>query len=231
MQSLSNKMNTQKPDKMSDVLFKSGENGVSSSDSLAISTKSRSWIKLNVGGKIFQTTLQTLNKEPGSFLARLCQDGHDLPSDKDETGAYLIDRDSDYFSSVLNFLRHGKMVLDRGLSEEGLLEEAEFYLIPRLIALCHERIAEREKARKEGLTKHVYRVLQCHEDELTSVISAMSDGWKFQQLVPIGSFHSSEMHPEYLCVVSREYPEPETSSLNYEGSDRAQFLQKKAMQN
>lgn len=49
------------------------------------------------------------------------------------------------------------------------------------------------------------------------------------QLVPIGTFHSGEMHPEYLCVVSREYPESENACANYEGSDRAQVLQKKAM--
>jgi len=191
----------------------------------------KSWVKLNVGGKIFQTTRQTLSREAGSFLDRLSQEDKDLPSEKDGSGCYLVDRDGEYFSVVLNYMRHGKLVVDRGLSEEGVLEEAEFYNLPRLIAICHEKIHEKEKARKEALTKHVYRVLQCHEDELTSVISAMSDGWKFQQLVPIGqSFHSSEMHPEYLCVVSREYPDPETSPT-YEGSDRAQVLQKKAMQN
>ncbi|KAH7728094.1 Potassium channel tetramerization-type BTB domain containing protein [Aphelenchoides avenae] len=191
-------------------------------------SSSRTWVRLNVGGKVFQTTRQTLNRESSSFLARLCQEEDDLPSEKDETGAYLIDRDPEYFTSVLNYLRHGKVVLDKGLSEEGLLEEAEFYNLPRLITLCNERIIEREK-KHVGLTKHVYRVLQCHEDELTSVVSAMSDGWKFEQLVPIGTFHSGEMHPEYLCVVSREYPESENACANYEGSDRAQVLQKKAM--
>ncbi|KAF7629291.1 START domain-containing protein [Meloidogyne graminicola] len=193
--------------------------------------KSRSWIKLNVGGKLFMTTIQTLCRESGSFLARLSQEDHSLPSEMDESGFYLIDRDSDYFSSVLNYLRHGKVILDHGLSEEGLREEAEFYNLPKLIALCKERIADREKQRK-SLTKHVYRVLQCHEDELTNVISAMSDGWKFEQLVPISqSSHPSESgQPEYLCVVSREYPVSANASQGNEAaSDRAQFLQMKAM--
>lgn len=43
------------------------------------------------------------------------------PSPQDETGAYLIDRDPTYFGPILNFLRHGKLVLDKDMAEEGEL--------------------------------------------------------------------------------------------------------------
>ena len=43
-------------------------------------------------------------------------------------------------------------MLDHGLSEEGLREEAEFYNLPKLIALCNERIADREKQKKAGVS-------------------------------------------------------------------------------
>lgn len=39
----------------------------------------------------------------------------------------------------------------------------------------------------QGPVKHVYRVLQCQEEELTQMVSTMSDGWKFEQVCFLGS--------------------------------------------
>ncbi|WKY03584.1 hypothetical protein Q1695_004941 [Nippostrongylus brasiliensis] len=192
-------------------------------------TSTSNWIRLNVGGKIFQTTRDTLMRVPGSFLYRLCQDDKRLPSIKDETGAYLIDRDADYFSPVLNYLRHGRLIINPGLADEGVLEEAEFYNLPQLVHLVNERIHERERSATEvGRFKSVYRVIQCHEEELTTFISATSDGWKIVQVLPVQSRYQDytvDRQQEYLCIVVRECPDNGSVS---DSRDRATLLQQKA---
>ncbi|XP_013883878.1 BTB/POZ domain-containing protein KCTD5 isoform X2 [Austrofundulus limnaeus] len=194
------------------------------------------WVRLNVGGTVFLTTRQTLLKEQTSFLYRLCQQ-QDLHSDTDETGAYVIDRDPTYFGPILNYLRHGKLVYNKELAEEGVLEEAEFYNITPLIKLIKERITERDSKATQVPPKHVYRVLQCQEEELTQMVSTMSDGWKFEQvsvracrkprtgllwtMVNIGSSYSygTEDQAEFLCVVSKELHTP-GSGLSTEQSHK-----------
>ncbi|KAK0155909.1 BTB/POZ domain-containing protein KCTD5 [Merluccius polli] len=203
---------------------------------------SSKWIRLNVGGTYFLTTRQTLCRDPKSFLYRLSQADPELDSDKvpeggreDDTGAYLIDRDPTYFGPVLNYLRHGKLVLNRDLAEEGVLEEAEFYNITSLIKLLKDNIRERDCRTSQAPVKHVYRVLQCQEEELTQMVSTMSDGWKFEQLVSIG--YGPAHQSEFLLIVSREVKGEAPalpnhsgelvsigSSYNYGNEDQAEFL-------
>jgi len=60
------------------------------------------------------------------------------------------------------------------------------------------------------------------------MVSTMSDGWKFEQLINIGSQYQygNEDHAEFLCVVSREYPNPTGSGVSEpKPTDRAKVLQ------
>ncbi|EGV92364.1 BTB/POZ domain-containing protein KCTD2 [Cricetulus griseus] len=145
-----------------------------------------------------------------------------LLKNPDETGAYLIDRDPTYFGPILNYLRHGKLIITKELAEEGVLEEAEFYNIASLVRLVKERIRDNENRTSQGPVKHVYRVLQCQEEELTQMVSTMSDGWKFEQLISIGSSYNygNEDQAEFLCVVSRELNNS-TNGIVIEPSEKA----------
>ncbi len=54
-------------------------------------------------------------------------------SNRDSSGAVLVDRDPKYFAILLNYLRCGQIILEDGSSIEGLYEEAKFFSIESII--------------------------------------------------------------------------------------------------
>lgn len=67
---------------------------------------------------------------------------------QDETGAYLIDRDPTYFGPVLNYLRHGKLVINKDLAEEGKLSIFHRYrssaLVPGSLLVGYLKMPQQE---------------------------------------------------------------------------------------
>lgn len=105
------------------------------------------WVVLNVGGDRFHTTRSTLTRLPGTLLATMFETGSAFTLARDEKGAVLIDRDGRYFRVLLNYLRHGSLVIDPGLSPLGVYEEARFFGLHELAAeldptppVCHVRL-------------------------------------------------------------------------------------------
>ncbi|KAM3960637.1 BTB/POZ domain-containing protein KCTD9 [Aphomia sociella] len=134
------------------------------------------WITLNVGGKYFTTSRSTLvTKEPLSMLARMFAEDNDMylmnPSATDGTGAYLIDRSPKYFEPILNYLRHGEVILDKHVNPRGVLEEAVFYGIDSMIPQLNQLIDDSRsfKGNNQALT----RIDVIHALIMTPIVSEL----------------------------------------------------------
>ncbi|XP_022810466.1 uncharacterized protein LOC111347492 [Stylophora pistillata] len=90
-------------------------------------------IKLNVGGKIYKTTQETLRKDPNSMLCAMFSGRFELKQDE-EDGAYFIDSDPELFRYILNYLRKGELHFpeDKAIRKD-LLAEAKFYQVQGII--------------------------------------------------------------------------------------------------
>ncbi|XP_070587439.1 BTB/POZ domain-containing protein KCTD11-like [Erythrolamprus reginae] len=99
-------------------------------------------VTLNVGGKLYSTTLETLTRFPDSMLGAMFRGPQ--PALLDSCGNYFIDRDGKTFRHVLNFLRFGRLDLPEGYSELSLLRtEADFYQIRPLLEQLRRVEADR----------------------------------------------------------------------------------------
>lgn len=118
--------------------------------------------------------------------------GHSItlkPSPRDPSGAYLIDRSPRYFEPILNYLRHGKLIIDHNVNVQGVLEEAKFYGIVSLLPILELETERWFKKRHQELVQS-----QINYDGTTSVgfgnacsdgSSAGADGTHLQTMPPL----------------------------------------------
>ena len=103
----------------------------SSSPSPSHVTNAGKYVRLNIGGYRYDTTVGTLlryRSPGGSFFSGLLS-GNFEPL-KDGEGALFIDRDGLPFAPILRYLRTGEFVLPEHLSLKEVLREAAFYCVP-----------------------------------------------------------------------------------------------------
>ncbi|XP_042512129.1 FH protein interacting protein FIP2 [Macadamia integrifolia] len=96
-----------------------------------------SFIRLNIGGKKFCTTVDTLTqREPDSMLAAMFSGRHTVSQDP-EKGFVFVDRDGKHFRHILNWLRDGVVPTLKDLEYPELLREAEYYQLLGLVEGIH----------------------------------------------------------------------------------------------
>ena len=91
-------------------------------------------VGLNVGGKVFVTSRDTLTRDPDSMLCCMLSQYDNTQglsaASKDKDGNFVIDRDGDTFKYILNFLRDGSCVYPGDFHTRAeLLREANYFQV------------------------------------------------------------------------------------------------------
>ncbi|XP_021740182.1 FH protein interacting protein FIP2-like isoform X1 [Chenopodium quinoa] len=105
---------------------------------------SPSVVRLNIGGKKFCTTVDTLTqREPDSMLAAMFSGRHTVCHDSDK-GYIFVDRDGEHFRHILNWLRDGMIPNLKDSDYAELLREAEYYQLLGLIERINTALSKKK---------------------------------------------------------------------------------------
>lgn len=106
-----------------------------------IASGTRKKVKLNVGGTVFMSTVDTLTVEKPTFFSAMFSEHFDTQPDED--GEIFIDRDPTHFPIILNHLRgkdmSGHMDALSPVLREDLIEELQYYQIGSLLDMAQAK--------------------------------------------------------------------------------------------
>lgn len=158
------------------------------------------WLRLNVGGTIFETSRSTLTSDSCSILSRMFEPNSNLPPATTSTdGVYLIDACPRSFEVILNYLRYKNLILGDvkvddvlpvtdyfGLSElRELLEshrDKENEEKGRLICVIEDSVEKLDEVLQqvECELTNINEKLETFNTEMSSVASGMDDIWRLK---------------------------------------------------
>ena len=140
------------------------------------------WLRLNVGGTIYETSRSTLTSDSESILARMFEPNSCLPpATVTEEGCYQIDACPRGFGVVLNWLRYRSLILGSGVRAEDVLPVADYFGLSELRTLLEK---QQEKATEEqgklvtaieDSVEKLEEVLQHIEGEITGINDKLED--------------------------------------------------------
>ena len=139
------------------------------------------WLKLNVGGTIYETSRSTLTSDSESILARMFEPNSSLPpATVTEEGCYQIDACPKGFGVVLNWLRYRSLILG-DVKAEDVMPVADYFGLSELRTLLEKQqekaVEEQGKlvtAIEDGVEK-LEEVLQHVEGEITGINDKLED--------------------------------------------------------
>ena len=145
-----------------------------------------STINLNIGGRRFTTSLQTLTKDPDSMLAAMFSGKFEVKPSED--GAFFIDRDGKRFRFILNYLRDGELIVPEGATFLKELEaEAKFYQIKGLLRELKDKI-------QECFEKSVILMNEEHRSTLKAWLPPQDGKWKLLFRASQDGFKAQAFH-------------------------------------
>ncbi|KAM3935551.1 BTB/POZ domain-containing adapter for CUL3-mediated RhoA degradation protein 2 [Leptodactylus fuscus] len=102
------------------------------------------YVRLNVGGSLYYTTVQVLTRQD-TMLKAMFSGRMEVLTDKE--GWILIDRCGKHFGTILNFLRDDTIALPKNRHEiQELMAEAKYYLIQGLLDKCQTALLEKNES-------------------------------------------------------------------------------------
>ncbi|KAL0346920.1 UNVERIFIED_CONTAM: FH protein interacting protein FIP2 [Sesamum calycinum] len=126
---------------------------------------SSSVVRLNIGGKKFCTTIDTLTqREPDSMLAAMFSGRHAVHQESDK-GYVFVDRDGTYFRHILNWLRDGVIPTLKDSEYSELLREAEYFQLLELMDGIKASLIKRKE--DEDMSTELKRIdiIKCIQSE------------------------------------------------------------------
>eukprot|EP01084_Bolivina_argentea_P074681 135451_1 len=180
-------------------------------------------VTLNVGGKKYETTIQTLTGYNSMLKPRFSSQ---YAMNRSDDGSYFVDGDGELFKYILKYLRTGMLLLPSKWNRDQIWEfyiEVKYLMIESLfnkvlLKLFNSEIVKNDPLKLIIINK-ISNILKCDENKSTNIMESLNE-WKL-----IGSLekHRLGVRSHTLSLVVLDQKIYGMFVTNYEEEGKGKF--------